>query len=185
MPIHSSRWACAALLAGCCLAGCAKSTAPKGWLSPAVDAQRAAHGGWLSLQMKGDSRRANHEGELLAIQADSVYMLEHGACIALPTAHVIEATLTAYEANSGLLAGWTLAGTLSTASHGAWLLLSAPVWIITGAVQSASESRAARTTIRSSNWEDARPYARFPQGLPEGLDRASLRSKEPTRGSHP
>ncbi len=177
MLVPSARSAWAALLAGWCLAGCASSTAPRGWLPQAVEAQSAAHGGWLSLRVNGGSRGAVHEGELLAIQADSIFILEHGTCFGLPTAQVVKATLTAYDANTRLLAIWTLGGTLSTASHGVGLILSAPVWIIAGTAATASQSRAPQTTFTPATWEKTRAYARFPQGLPEGLDRSSLRSK--------
>jgi len=177
MRVLSARSAWAALLAGWCLASCASSTAPKGWLPQAVGAQSAAHGGWLSFQVKDGSRGTLHEGELLAIQADSIFILEHGAWFGLPTAQVAKATLTAYDANTGPLALWTLGGTLSTASHGVGLIISAPVWIITGTIATASQSRAPRTTFTPATWERARAHARFPQGLPEGLDRSSLRPK--------
>lgn len=177
MRIPSRRSAWAALVAGSCLAGCASSTAPKGWLPRAVDAQSAAHGGWLSLRVTGGSRGTIHEGELLAIQADSVFILERGACLGMPIAQVAAATLTAYDADTGLLALWTLIGTLSTASHGAGLILSAPVWIVAGSVARASDFHASQRTLTPATWEGGRAYARFPQGLPEGLDRSSLRPK--------
>ena len=166
-----------ALLAACCLVGCAGSSAPRGWLPTAVEAQREAHGGWASLQVRGESRRAVHEGELLAIQADSVFILEREACIGLPTAKVVDATVMGYDSNKGPLARWTLMGTLTTPSHGYFLILSAPVWIITGSILTGMQSRVSQAALTSANWERARAYARFPQGLPPGLDRASLRPK--------
>ena len=177
MRVHSARLACAVLIAGGALAGCARSTAPKGWLPQAVDAQSEAHGGWLSFQVKGGRRGTVHEGELLAIQADSIFILERGAWFGLPTSQVAKATLMAYDANTGPLALWTLGGTLSTASHGLVLIFSAPIWILSGTAATASQSRAPRTTFTPATWERARAYARFPQGMPEGLDRSSFRPK--------
>jgi hypothetical protein len=177
MRVPSARSAWVVVLAAWCLSGCASSTAPKGWLPKAVEAQSAAHGGWLSLKVKDGSRGTVHEGELLAIQADSIFILEHGACFGLPTGQVSEAKLMGYDANKGPLAAWTLFGTLSTASHGAFLIISAPVWVIAGTGATASQSRAPQTIVTPATWETARAYARFPQGLPEGLDRSSLRPK--------
>ena len=44
------------------------------------------------------------------------------------------------------------------------------------AVQHAVDVRstAGRVEVTKTSWEEARKYARVPQGLPQGLDRASL-----------
>ena len=167
---------CAVLLAGFSLAGCAKSTAPRGWLPRPMDAQKVAHGGWISLQ-KGDSRGNFHHGELLAVHADTVFVLEDDMCVGFPKSQVAKATLMGYDSDTGPLAAWTLAGTLSTASHGVYLILSAPVWILVGSSATVSQSHAPQMVLTPGTWNAARAYARFPQGLPEGLDRTSLRSK--------
>lgn len=176
------RGACAAwaiLLAGVSLAGCAKSTAPRGWLPRPVDAQKVAHGGWITLQ-RGDSRGTFHHGELLAVHADSVFVLED-VCVGFPRSQVVKATLMGYGPNTGPLTAWTVFGTLSTVSHGVYLILSAPVWILVGSSATVSQSRAPQMNLMPATWDAARAYARFPQGLPEGLDRSSLRMKGATR----
>jgi hypothetical protein len=177
MRSPSARSTCVALIAGCCLAGCASTTAPKHWLPQAVDAQTTAYGGWISLEVKGVSPKTVHEGELLAIQADSVFILEGSSSFGLPTAQIGEAKLMGYDANKGPLALWTLAGTLSTFSQGVGFVFSMPVWIIAGTGATASQSRAPQIVLPDATWEAARVYARFPQGLPAGLDRSSLRPK--------
>ena len=75
------------------------------------------------------------------------------------------------------MALWTVAGTLSTASHGVALLLSAPAWIIGGSVATTKVSHAPLITYPSRPWSDLARYARFPQGLPIGLDPATLQRK--------
>jgi hypothetical protein len=183
MRIPSALPAWAALLAACCAAGCASRLAPKDWLPLAVDAQSDAHGGWISLEVKGPSATTVHQGELLAVSADSIFVLEDSTCFGVPTAQVAEATLMGYDSDKGKLGLWTFAGTLSTASHGWGLILSAPVWLITGITGTAVQSHAPQMKLRSSSWARARAYARFPQGLPDGLDRSSLRPKDPPIGS--
>src|SRR5262245_29127937 len=96
-----------ALLASSCLAGCAKSTAPVAWLPRPVDAQKVAHGGWISLHTLGSPRRSMHEGELLAIQSDSVFILE-GSCVGIPISQIEKGTLTGYDPEARRLALWTL-----------------------------------------------------------------------------
>ena len=72
---------------------------------------------------------------------------------------------------------WTLLGTLSTGSHGFFLILSAPVWILTGTVAAVNQSRQPVLTYPRQGWAGWRAYARFPQGLPPGLARAALDPK--------
>ena len=177
MGIPSARAIWAVALAALCLSGCAKSTAPRGWLPRPVVAQKTAHGGWISISMTGDPRNANHEGELIAIQSDSVFILERGAWLGLPVAQVSKATLTGYDPNTAPLELWTLGGTLSTASHGVGLVLSAPIWILVGSLTTSAQSRNPRMIVTPATWQKARAYARFPQGLPASLDRSSLRPK--------
>ena len=179
MRIPSALPACAALLAACSLAGCAKNLAPKDWLPLAIDAQSDGHGGWISLRVQGATPRMVHQGELLAVSADSIFELEDSTCVGLATAQVADATLMGYDSNKGLVGLWTAAGTLSTASHGWGLVLSAPVWLITGITSTAAQSRAPRLRFKSANWQQARAFARFPQGFTQGLDRSSLRPKNP------
>lgn len=183
MHVPSARSTWSALLAVWCVAGCASSTAPKGWLPKATEAQSATHGGWLSFRLNGG---AVHEGEFLGIQrdlqhrrpaADSIFILERGAWFGVATTEVASATLWAYDANYGPLAAWAILGTLSTPSHGVGMVISAPVWIVVGTAAASSQSHAPRMTLTPGTWESARAYARFPQGLPPGLDRSSVRPK--------
>jgi len=67
---------------------------------------------------------------------------------------------------------------LATASHGLILILSAPVWIITSTVAAADASRVPR--IMSTSPTALNVFARFPQGLPPGINRATMRPKRPT-----
>lgn len=178
----SRRWAWVIGLAASCLAGCAASTAPTGWLPRPVDAQKLAYGGWLTLQLRGDSPGVRHEGELLAIQSDSVFIIENEACWGAPTAQVAKASLVSYDSQHDRLGLWTLGGTLSTASHGVGLILTAPVWVLVGAGATSSQSRAPMMQIRGpGTWREARAFARFPQGMAEGLERGALRPKPPSR----
>jgi hypothetical protein len=124
-----------------------------------------------------DRTKLQAHGELIAIHADSLFILSANNLTAIPTAKIKKATLTAYDANWGPLAAWSVAGTLSTASHGVGLIISAPVWILSGTIATSAQSHAPRITFPSKPWQEFRKHARFPNGLPPGLDRRSLRSK--------
>ncbi len=62
----------------------------------------------------------------------------------------------------GLLA-WTIIGTVSTLSHGFYSLISAPVWAIVGSI---STTTGWNPRLGLESCRSARPYARFPQGMP-------------------
>jgi len=168
------------------LAACVSNPAPSGWLPPADVAATEANGGWITVDTAaqaqsgwlaaGSSPRTEIAGELIAVHADSVFVLAGSSLVSLPRAQVRRATLFAYESRWGELAMWGFFGTLSTASNGWYLGLTAPTWIITTAIAAGSRSRAPRVSLTDPRgWEGLRLYARFPQGLPAGLDRASLR----------
>ena len=161
-------WIALALLA----AGCAHSGAPAHWLPPASQAQTEAHGGWVVVHLK-DGRA--HAGELLAVDADSIFVLEGDACVALSSAAISHAVVTGYDSQYGKLGGWTALGAVSTLSHGLVAALSMPTWVILGTTMTVVQSHAGRVDV--ATWEQARMYARFPQGLPAGLDRARLKPR--------
>ena len=158
------------------LAGCAGSSAPRDWLPRAVDATAQAHGGWIVLRLDDDSR---HQGELIAVGPDSLFVLEPGGCSAYGHARVRNALLTGYDSEADRLQAWTIVGSISTLSHGYGLAVSLPAWLLVGSLATASQAHAGRVAVTPTTWEKARIYARFPQGLPEGIDRAALRPREP------
>jgi len=154
------------------LSGCAHSGAPAHWLPAAVEAQAETHGGWVVVHLKDRSER---RGELLAVDADSVFVLADSTCVALASADMAHAVVTGYDAQAGTLRIWTTLGALSTLSHGYVSVITLPTWLIVGGTVTALQSHAGRVDV--ATWEQARIYARFPQGLPPGLDRAALRPK--------
>ena len=158
------------------LSGCAGSHAPKDWLPRAVDATQEAHGGWILLRLADESE---HAGELIAVRADSLFVLEADELRGYAHAQVEHALLTGYDSQAGTIRGWMLVGSLSTLSHGYGLVISLPAWLLVGSVATFSQAHAGRVDVTTTTWEKARMYARFPQGLPAELDRTSLRPRDP------
>ena len=168
------------------LAACASNPAPSGWLPPAGIAATEANGGWITVDTAAQDQRGwfaassassrTVAGELIAVHTDSVFVLADSTLVSLPRAQVRRATLFAYESGWGALAAWGFIGTLSTASNGWYAVLTAPTWIITSSIAAGIRSRAPMVSLTDQGgWDGLRMYARFPQGLPGGLDRASLR----------
>ena len=158
------------------LSGCAGTHAPKDWLPNASEATTQAHGGWVVLRL---ADRSMHEGELIAIGPDSLFVLEPSGCRGFAQTQVEHGLLTGYDSEADRLQAWVVVGSLSTLSHGVFLVGTFPLWLLAGGLATASQAHAGRVSITPTTWEKARLYARFPQGLPEGLDRAEVRPRDP------
>jgi hypothetical protein len=156
------------------LSGCASNSAPEGWLLPPVEVQSGAHGGWIELRHAGAEER-NTDGELIAVSADSVWVLVRERGVVVPTAAIAEGKLTLFAAQKGGLSGWVVGGTLATLSNGVFLIFTAPMWVIGGSLAVGAESRAPERNHPPLNWAELAPFARFPQGLPPRLDLETLR----------
>ncbi len=172
------------------LGGCVTNPAPVP-MPPANVAATEAYGGWVTVRPAGGrtgGSRADVAGELIAVHPDSVFVLTDSALVGLPRGQTRKATLFAYDSRAGSLAAWGFLGTLSTVSNGYFLVLTAPLWIITSSVATAHQSRAPMVeTSDSAGWDRLRLFARFPQGIPPTLDRTILKPvavfKAPAAGS--
>jgi hypothetical protein len=179
MRNRERRWTAAALLA-MTLAGCATNPAPRSWRPAPKEAQRSIRGGWIALERKQPAKE-RVEGELIAVDDDALHVLTAEGLRAVPRAEVRKAKLVGYGDESGALGAWVGIGTLSTLSHGGFLVLTAPLlWLLGGGSAAADESRAG--FIREAEFH---AYARFPQGLPPGLDLATLGELSPPGQSSP
>jgi hypothetical protein len=165
----------AAVALGGMAAGCFRSTAPRGWLPAAEGASSQAFGSWIRIEDRSRRPAAVTEGELIAVDRDTIHVHSFGRLVSLPRASVCCVTLTAFRLDYSPVAVWAALGTLSTVSHGFGLLLTAPIWMLAGTAAASNASVAPR--IRSTDPEVLRRFARFPQGIPPGVDRAALRSK--------
>lgn len=78
---------------------------------------------------------------------------------------------------AGKMAVWMFTGMLSTITLGFWLLYTIPVWAITGGIATGSTSREPVVSYPGYPLSSFRLYARFPQGLPPGIDPLALKRK--------
>jgi hypothetical protein len=170
-----ARWAGLAVLAAC--AGCAGTSVPKGWLPAPREAQESAYGGWIEVSYRDGDARQRAVGELIAVGEDSVWILSDSQAVAIPTTAADSGRLWVYAPQTSGLAAWTAAGVLSTISNGIVLVFTAPMWILGGTIAGGHEVRAAQRRGPPLSWAELARYARFPQGLPEGIRVADLRAK--------
>jgi hypothetical protein len=135
---------------------------------------RAVRGGWVTVegnQPSGGNRRMMiAEGELIAVDASTIHVLTAGGLQSVRLEAGYRMRVVRYRSSSGSLAWWAVAGGVSTLSHGGFLVLTAPMWAIGGVIAATAERRAAIAHDPVS----ARSFARFPQGLPPGLDLKTL-----------
>ena len=160
------------------LAACAVNPAPSGFLPSPKDAVRDVYGGWIELTVLAGKHDSTVSGELIAVRSDSVWVLPDGGPVrVLATGTVQAARVVRYKSETGAVGGYTALGILSTLSNGAFLLITAPAWLITGLVASNAEAGAPLRRVPGVAWVDLAPNARLPQGLPSGIDLAEIRPK--------
>ena len=161
------------------VAACTSNPAPSGWLPRAQEVPTDPYGAWIELEVAGDPGPQVIAGELLAVGPDSLFVLLGTGAAGVPLTRVASARVAWFESGHGALTLWTVIGALSTGSHGYLLGITLPVWVLGGTLATASQSKKpiveydpARSDPRSLS-----PYARFPQGLPAGLDLGLLTSR--------
>jgi hypothetical protein len=157
----------AALIA--CATGCLRNPDPRPRSMTAI--QSDAHGGYAVMRMGGQVVLG---GELIAIGPSGVWILFGDQLIHTPLEQISDLEVHPYSVAASGVVAWGVLGTLSTISHGFFLVLSAPVWIATSTIAGAVHSRTARETYVRGRWPELTKWARFPQGLPPGVTATEL-----------
>ncbi len=167
------------------LVGCATTTAPRRWLPQSSQLQSQAFGGWLQVHQKSkNNQKLFINGELIAITKDTVYVLTDDKLHTIAASDVTKARLVSYSSQAGSMGGLVALGTLSTLSHGVFLVLTAPLlWGIGGGATAASQSRKPIIDYPKRPLKDFKPFARFPHGIPQHLNRWELSPKPYSKSS--
>jgi hypothetical protein len=154
------------------LTHCASTRSPSGWLTDPAELPSDVYGGWITIETDGDS----FSGELIAVAKDTIFFAD--SCLhTIPVSGIHLARLAAYNPQVWVITVGTILGTLSTASNGAFLLLTAPMWIIGGTISGAARSWQPILDYPDEPIERLAAYARFPQGLPSKLARNAITMK--------
>jgi hypothetical protein len=120
---------------------------------------------------------------LLAISADSLWIrvLPDSGFVIARTA-VSSGKITWYAAPASRVVGYTALGVLSTITNGWLLIVTAPAWMLTGTLSRYGDLRAAERDLPGDFNQpdvDLSAVARFPQGIPRGMDRSFRRLPRP------
>jgi hypothetical protein len=159
-------------------AGCAVTHEPDDWLASPEAMQTDTHGGWIDLKYRSaPNKKTALGGELIAIGTDSIYVANetfHSVAIS----SINSAQLVAYESNAGAMGFMVFAGALSSISNGWFFGITIPMWIIGGGITTSQRSYEPIVEYPGRSMSRFAPYARFPQGLPPGLDRNRITAKQ-------
>lgn len=169
---------------------------------PAVaDVERGTLGAWIIVT---DRRGVETHGELLAVHDKVIRVLawgpdeplrppgltaprstapgpaaftdppvEHPTRVAyIPRSEIARARLFRYTADS--FNGWGVLGSLSTITHLILAPLTLPLWILTSAGTESAETRHVIMDYPGDRLDDFAMWARFPQGMPPGIDPRAL-----------
>jgi hypothetical protein len=163
-------------LAGCVKQGSLDRNAPTGRSPEHVDVTEVPVKGFdAKIEL---SSGGTFTGEILAVDDTKVYLLVEGRTVGIPRGAVQKASIDLMPA-TGLAAGlWTAAGTVSTFTHGWFLVFTAPVWLGAG-IPSTIAASSHESYVDAPQYELGRinQFARFPQGLPVGWRSTSLDDK--------
>lgn len=133
----------------------------------------SAYGSFIEVQQLTGP---NIEGELIAVDSLTMFVLtgdDLRQLQNLPVQNIEKFKLTyAQPANHG----WTIpVYTLSTATHGAWLIFTAPINAVVTSLVTARGANAFTYNEKAMSYEKLRMFARFPQGIPPNIDSTTIR----------
>lgn len=182
MP-RANRLSLPALVATLALAaGCLHLRAPEPWRRSVAEAEKSPFGAWVWVKQYNGHINA---GELLAADADHVYIASTRSIVQLSLGGIKSITIDDYHNDAGGVTGWALGGMLSTVSHGFFLVATIPMWAITGLLTHLWVANSGAETIDRPGVSDVprlRMYARYPEGLPAVLRGKSTVSTTPPVG---
>jgi hypothetical protein len=142
----------------------------------------------VELEPIGSGKGSSLKGELLAVGPERLWILGPDGVRGVPLAEVGQARVRLHGLDGRKAGLWAIVGgivsgaalTLACASVegnsncGVMLGVAAIGWGLIGGPAAASLGKSSQLRVRGPDFEPLRPYARFPQGVPEGLDPAVL-----------
>jgi hypothetical protein len=138
----------------------------------------------VELQPAGPRKGPAVRGELLAVGPERLWVLEPAGVRSVPFEEIDQARVRLHGLDGKKAGAWAVIGglvtgvalTVACASEGhnggcgkAFAIAAVP-WALIGGPAAASLGRSSQLRVSRPELESLRPYARFPQGLPEGLD---------------
>ena len=113
---------------------------------------------------QGTGEKLSVSGELLAIDEKHLYMWD-GETSSFLLTHIDRVKIFFREAHSGGHGAWTGLGALSTLTHGFFLIVTLPLWLMAG-IPASLDASTADVVAHPDSFDELYRFARFPQGLP-------------------
>ena len=171
------------------ISGCATVKTPAGFLPRGKKAESNIYGGWMATICQTPQESINQiaiGGELIAIQNDSVYLLSPDTLRVVSIHSIEHATIVTHKYDIGIYALRTglaltpnLIGMVATEYAGGFMMIGIPL-AVTGLIASLIDAGSAyemKYPRDVSSVQEMKKIARFPQGIPEGLDPKNLLPK--------
>jgi hypothetical protein len=162
-----------ALLAAAACAGCAVMKVPPGWAEKPEEVRSAVNGAWAEARLV-TRHKTPLRGELIAVSKDSLYIANTSFHV-VPRDSVKSVRLVWYDPGGEALAGAVILGTFFSISNGWFFIFTGPMWIIGGTFAATVHSHNAFASYPDQGWTYLMRFARYPQGLPLGVDRSNIK----------
>jgi hypothetical protein len=135
------------------------------------------------------ARQQSHTGELLAVSSDTLWVWGESGLMASPVSSLTEVRIRQHSFTSGTMLLWGVFGgitsgvilTVACSSYQAEELSCGPVLpvftlsgLLMGGLAALISGPSAYREFSPTQTQDLRAYARFPQGLPPGVDPSRL-----------
>lgn len=170
------------------LTECQNSMIPRAYMPEPSRAEKSITGSWIVMTIQQNlplSPKADISGELIAIENDTVYLLTDSAFVKVHHNTVSTAVLYPFRPQNAtvpLIAGLSLLpnviGAILNRDAGAYLLMVGIPLAVTGTFMGIWEYYGNIMRYpQKYNLTDLGKFARFPQGLPPGLDPGKLHLK--------
>lgn len=155
---------------GLFMSHCQSVKAPKGAVPSRKGIATSAFGGWVSLSFL-DSTRQTVEGEFIAVNNDTVYVMAGDKMDSFKTVDIRVARIILFSNDATGFGVWTALTSLGTISNGGFLIFTLPMTLVTGILTTVGESKRVNFfEYPTHDWEELSKYARFPQGIPPGVN---------------
>jgi hypothetical protein len=110
------------------------------------------------------------EGELLAQDWRNIWLShESGRVVLIELSSVGRVLIELYPSHPLAMGVWTGIGTVSTLSHGFFLVLTGPTWLASGIASTVHEAEVNDYAVEGSDLGDLWQFTRYPQGPPPAL----------------
>ena len=167
------------------LSGCQNPMIPSGYVPGIKEVSSGVYGAWIKVKAFSDSIEnlsLELSGELIAVSNDSLYVLTEVDLIALHRDRISGASLYLFRSRNLPMFGFlglipTFIGIVASADYGAGFFVLGLPLLTTTVLQAVLKGNSVLLYPEKATMDDLVKYARYPQGLPPGINREILHLK--------